>query len=190
MRGPYGKLASVTMLLGECLPQGIWIYVLNPLAIRDTSSRPVNITNSVGLIMLRKGGLTTPGEPVDVFFALIPLKLTCHLVILGDKFSILLGRIEVTVPWVTPDSDYQLVRKYSVCETFTSHMGNPLTVALSCPFQYSAILETSLPNSQSTAPEQNDTFWDLWTLMCFIRLTKRYFDFSSVMPSRTPNANT
>jgi hypothetical protein len=56
----------------------------------DISSRPVNITNSVGRIMLRKGDLTTP-------------------VILADKFSILLGRIEVTVPWVTPDSDYQLV---------------------------------------------------------------------------------
>ncbi|KAF7356077.1 hypothetical protein MVEN_00937600 [Mycena venus] len=56
----------------------------------DTSDPPVNITNKIGRIMLRKGGLTTP-------------------VILEENFSILLGRIEVTVPWVEDGSDYQVV---------------------------------------------------------------------------------
>jgi hypothetical protein len=56
----------------------------------DTSGRPVNITNSIGRIMLNKGGIASP-------------------LILNDNFSILLGRIEVTVPWVLPGSDYQLV---------------------------------------------------------------------------------
>ncbi|KAJ7166829.1 hypothetical protein C8R46DRAFT_1071578 [Mycena filopes] len=56
----------------------------------DNSNPPKQITNGIGRIMLRKGGLTTP-------------------VILADNFSILLGRIEVTVPWVEDGSDYQIV---------------------------------------------------------------------------------
>ncbi|KAJ7103865.1 hypothetical protein C8R44DRAFT_715949 [Mycena epipterygia] len=56
----------------------------------DTSDHPVNITNKIGRIMLRKDGLTTP-------------------VILQENFSILLGRIEVKVPWVEDGNDYQLV---------------------------------------------------------------------------------
>ncbi|OSC98395.1 hypothetical protein PYCCODRAFT_1439266 [Trametes coccinea BRFM310] len=56
----------------------------------DTTNAPVNITNKLGRIMLRKGDITTP-------------------VILEDNFDILLGRIEVTVPWVLPDTDYSLV---------------------------------------------------------------------------------
>ncbi|KAJ7648700.1 hypothetical protein DFH06DRAFT_572298 [Mycena polygramma] len=56
----------------------------------DISNHPTHITNSVGFILLRKGGLTTP-------------------VILEDNFSILRGRIEVTVPRVVDGTDYQLV---------------------------------------------------------------------------------
>ncbi|KAI0351569.1 hypothetical protein OH77DRAFT_1411030 [Trametes cingulata] len=56
----------------------------------DVSDPPVNITNKVGRIMLRKGGIMTP-------------------LILAANFDILLGRIEVTVPWVTPDDDYGVV---------------------------------------------------------------------------------
>ncbi|EIW51862.1 uncharacterized protein TRAVEDRAFT_32323 [Trametes versicolor FP-101664 SS1] len=56
----------------------------------DTSSAPVNITNKVGTILLRKGDLATP-------------------LVLASGFDILLGRIEVTVPWVIPDSDYSVV---------------------------------------------------------------------------------
>jgi len=55
----------------------------------DTSSAPVNITNKIGTIMLRQNGITFP-------------------VILADGFDILLGRIEVQVPWVVP-GDYELV---------------------------------------------------------------------------------
>ncbi|KAF8888035.1 hypothetical protein BD779DRAFT_1645235, partial [Infundibulicybe gibba] len=55
----------------------------------DTSKAPVNITNKIGRILLRKGGLTTP-------------------LILADGFSILLGRTEVTVPWVLDGDDYQV----------------------------------------------------------------------------------
>ncbi|CDO72631.1 hypothetical protein BN946_scf184985.g50 [Trametes cinnabarina] len=56
----------------------------------DTTNHPVNITNKLGRIMLRKGDITTP-------------------LILAKDFDILLGRIEVTVPWVIPDSDYSVV---------------------------------------------------------------------------------
>ncbi|KAJ7736597.1 hypothetical protein DFH07DRAFT_842977 [Mycena maculata] len=56
----------------------------------DTSDPPVNITNKIGMIMLRKDNLTTP-------------------LILENSFSILLGRIEVKVPWVVDGDDYQLV---------------------------------------------------------------------------------
>ncbi|OSD08254.1 hypothetical protein PYCCODRAFT_1356397 [Trametes coccinea BRFM310] len=56
----------------------------------DTSSAPVNITNKEGTILLRKGDLTTP-------------------LILATGFDILLGRIEVTVPWVISDTDYSVV---------------------------------------------------------------------------------
>jgi len=56
----------------------------------DISNPPKQITNGIGLIMLRKGGLATP-------------------LILADNFNILLGRIEVEVPWVIPGDDYQLV---------------------------------------------------------------------------------
>ncbi|KAJ6590238.1 hypothetical protein B0H10DRAFT_1645344, partial [Mycena sp. CBHHK59/15] len=51
---------------------------------------PKQITNKIGRIMLRKSGLTTP-------------------VILQENFDILLGRIEVKVPWVEDGTDYQLV---------------------------------------------------------------------------------
>jgi len=56
----------------------------------DVSNPPKQITNGIGMIMLRKDGLTTP-------------------LILADNFNILLGRIEVVVPWVIPGDDYQLV---------------------------------------------------------------------------------
>ncbi|KAI1791750.1 hypothetical protein LXA43DRAFT_1010342 [Ganoderma leucocontextum] len=60
---------------------------------RDVSDPPVNITNSRGLILLRKGNLATP-------------------LILQNGFDILLGRIEITVPWVVDGSDYSIVRAY------------------------------------------------------------------------------
>ncbi|GLB40128.1 putative fungal specific transcription factor [Lyophyllum shimeji] len=56
----------------------------------DTSNPPVNITNKIGTIMLRKGDFTTP-------------------LILAKGFPILLGRIEVTVPWVIDGNDYSVV---------------------------------------------------------------------------------
>ncbi|PIL28183.1 hypothetical protein GSI_09720 [Ganoderma sinense ZZ0214-1] len=56
----------------------------------DISNAPVNITNSKGLILLRKSGITTP-------------------VILQNGFDILLGSIEVTVPWVVEGTDYSLI---------------------------------------------------------------------------------
>ncbi|KAI0672632.1 hypothetical protein C8Q78DRAFT_1068209 [Trametes maxima] len=56
----------------------------------DLSNAPVNITNSIGTILLRKGDLSTP-------------------VVLANGFDILLGRVEVTVPWLLTGSDYSLV---------------------------------------------------------------------------------
>ncbi|KAK0481189.1 hypothetical protein EDD18DRAFT_1312217 [Armillaria luteobubalina] len=56
----------------------------------DTSHAPVNITNSRGIIMLRKDNIATP-------------------LILAEGFDILLGRFEITVPWVVQGDDYSLV---------------------------------------------------------------------------------
>ncbi|KAJ7097145.1 hypothetical protein B0H15DRAFT_824991 [Mycena belliarum] len=56
----------------------------------DNTNPPKSITNKIGRIMLRKDGFTTP-------------------VILQENFSILLGRIEVKVPWVEDGDDYQVV---------------------------------------------------------------------------------
>ncbi|KAJ7596074.1 hypothetical protein C8J56DRAFT_884203 [Mycena floridula] len=56
----------------------------------DASNPPKQITNGQGLIMLRKAGLATP-------------------LILANGFDILLGKIEVTVPFVLNGSDYQII---------------------------------------------------------------------------------
>ena len=56
----------------------------------DTSNAPQNITNKEGLILLRKAGETTP-------------------VILQNNFDILLGSIEITVPWVVDGTDYSII---------------------------------------------------------------------------------
>ncbi|KAJ3850655.1 hypothetical protein EV368DRAFT_84323 [Lentinula lateritia] len=56
----------------------------------DISQAPVNITNKLGRIQLRQDGLTTP-------------------LVLADDFDILLGTINVTVPWVITANDYELV---------------------------------------------------------------------------------
>ncbi|KAI0053970.1 hypothetical protein FA95DRAFT_1579052 [Auriscalpium vulgare] len=56
----------------------------------DVSDPPVNITNKIGFIVLRKGNLATN-------------------ITLASGFNILQGRVEVTVPKVTPASDYSLV---------------------------------------------------------------------------------
>ncbi|KAI8982930.1 hypothetical protein BD414DRAFT_537940 [Trametes punicea] len=55
----------------------------------DVSDPPVNITNKIGRILLRKGDTITP-------------------LILQEGFDILLGRIEVTVPWVEQGDDYSI----------------------------------------------------------------------------------
>ncbi|KAI0658745.1 hypothetical protein C8Q70DRAFT_1068080 [Cubamyces menziesii] len=57
----------------------------------DTSDAPSSITGRFGgRIQLRKGDTTTP-------------------LILQSNFDVLLGRIEVVVPWVLSDTDYSLV---------------------------------------------------------------------------------
>ncbi|KAI0658746.1 hypothetical protein C8Q70DRAFT_989867 [Cubamyces menziesii] len=57
----------------------------------DTADAPANITDRFGgRIQLREGDTTFP-------------------IILADDFDVLLGRIEVVVPWVLPGDDYSLV---------------------------------------------------------------------------------
>ncbi|THU87093.1 hypothetical protein K435DRAFT_762862 [Dendrothele bispora CBS 962.96] len=56
----------------------------------NTTDAPEQITNPIGRIMLRKGGLTTNNT-------------------LADGFDILLGTINVTVPDVEPGDDYEIV---------------------------------------------------------------------------------
>ncbi|KAF8867921.1 hypothetical protein CPB84DRAFT_1810441 [Gymnopilus junonius] len=68
----------------------IWHVGERQHVLWDTTRHPINITNKVGRIFLRKGEFTTP-------------------LILANDFDILLGRIGVTVPWVEDGQDYQVV---------------------------------------------------------------------------------
>jgi len=56
----------------------------------DASNPPKQITNGRGTILLGSDGITTP-------------------LILANDFDILLGRIEITVPWVISRTDYFIV---------------------------------------------------------------------------------
>lgn len=47
---------------------------------------------------------------------------------LAGNFSILLGRIEVTVPDVEPGTDYSLVREYSCASA------DPPIISFNCPY--------------------------------------------------------
>ncbi|KAH9479168.1 hypothetical protein JR316_0007754 [Psilocybe cubensis] len=67
----------------------VWTSGQRRLVTWDISDRPVNITNKIGRIMLRRDDLTTP-------------------LILAQNFDILQGKIQVTVPLVV-EGDYQLV---------------------------------------------------------------------------------
>ncbi|KAF8806842.1 hypothetical protein BYT27DRAFT_7101026 [Phlegmacium glaucopus] len=68
----------------------VWLVGEHHHVTWDTSNPPAQITNKIGQIFLRKGDLTTP-------------------VILANNFDILLGKIEITVPWVQDGDDYQVV---------------------------------------------------------------------------------
>ncbi|KAI0055748.1 hypothetical protein BV25DRAFT_1873032 [Artomyces pyxidatus] len=56
----------------------------------DNSDPPVNITNPIGQILLRKGDFTLDGP-------------------LASGFNLTAGRVEVTVPHVKPGHDYVIV---------------------------------------------------------------------------------
>ncbi|KAJ6450593.1 hypothetical protein C8R47DRAFT_998833, partial [Mycena vitilis] len=56
----------------------------------DVSDPPANTTNTVGTIILRKAGVTTP-------------------LILGNGFDIVDGAFEVTVPDVLEGTDYSII---------------------------------------------------------------------------------
>jgi len=65
--------------------------------------------------MLRKGDFTTPGQPVSWSSFFISSQLTFSLVvILANNFDILLGKIEVTVPWVEDGDDYLVVCEFII----------------------------------------------------------------------------
>ncbi|PPQ95979.1 hypothetical protein CVT26_016195 [Gymnopilus dilepis] len=67
----------------------VWTVGAQEMVTWDTSNAPVNITNKIGRVLLRKAGMTLP-------------------VILADNFSILQGSVQVTVPWVEDGDDYQV----------------------------------------------------------------------------------
>ncbi|KAK0489254.1 hypothetical protein IW261DRAFT_1443944 [Armillaria novae-zelandiae] len=68
----------------------VWTINTTQTVSWDTSNPPAQITNRFGSIRLRKGDYTLP-------------------LILADGFDILLGKMEVTVPWVTEGDDYAIV---------------------------------------------------------------------------------
>ena len=64
-------------------------------ANRETASRPVNITNPNGFILLRAGEIETP-------------------VLVAHDFDLRKGRVEVTVPDVMTRNDFSLVCELSL----------------------------------------------------------------------------
>lgn len=124
--GLCGRSERNTMSLGTCFPYtqsstlwlvGVydtWTYMPSMLMTRsthrDTSHPPVNITNKIGTVMLRKGDLSTPRMSSSYLPSYI-LSQSTITVILAKGFSILRGRIEVTVPWVIDGGDYSVVRE-------------------------------------------------------------------------------
>ncbi|PBK99802.1 hypothetical protein ARMGADRAFT_1008289 [Armillaria gallica] len=68
----------------------VWTVNTTQTVTWDTSNPPAQITNRLGSIRLRKGDSTLP-------------------LVLADGFDILLGKFEVTVPWVTEGDDYVIV---------------------------------------------------------------------------------
>ncbi|KAI0784348.1 hypothetical protein C8Q75DRAFT_779809 [Abortiporus biennis] len=68
----------------------VWKSGETQLVTWDTSNAPVNITNSIGFILLRSNGIVTP-------------------VVLADNFPILRGQVEVTVPLVLTRDDFSIV---------------------------------------------------------------------------------
>ncbi|KAF9563570.1 hypothetical protein CPC08DRAFT_632605 [Agrocybe pediades] len=68
----------------------VWKSGERHTVVWDTRNAPVNITNKVGVIRLRKDDLTTP-------------------LILASNFDILSGRQTVTVPNLVEGDDYQVV---------------------------------------------------------------------------------
>lgn len=68
----------------------VWTVNTTQTVTWDTSNPPAQITNRLGSIRLRKGDSTLP-------------------LVLADGFDILLGKFEVTVPWVTEGDDYAIV---------------------------------------------------------------------------------
>ncbi|KAF8873496.1 hypothetical protein CPB84DRAFT_1690722, partial [Gymnopilus junonius] len=70
----------------------------------DTSNAPVNITNPIGLILLCKSNIGLPGKLFHSTATLYPTLL----LILGNGFSILQGKVGITVPWVVDSDNYQV----------------------------------------------------------------------------------
>ncbi|PPQ71179.1 hypothetical protein CVT25_004819 [Psilocybe cyanescens] len=68
----------------------VWTSGESRLVTWDTSNHPVNITNKLGSIFLRKDNRITP-------------------LILAQNFDILQGQVQVTVPLVVEADDYSLV---------------------------------------------------------------------------------
>ncbi|KAJ7097175.1 hypothetical protein B0H15DRAFT_797882 [Mycena belliarum] len=68
----------------------VWTVGRTRNVVWNVTNPPTSITNGIGRIMLRKGARTTP-------------------VILQANFSILLGQIQVKVPWVENGNDYRVV---------------------------------------------------------------------------------
>ncbi|KAF8345856.1 hypothetical protein F5887DRAFT_1073936 [Amanita rubescens] len=69
----------------------IWAVGEKHHVVWNTTNPPEQITNTIGEVFLRKGDLTDVNHP------------------LAGNFSILLGRIEITVPHVPPGHDYRIV---------------------------------------------------------------------------------
>ena len=87
---------------------------------RDISNAPQNVTNTKGLILLRKSGVTTPRKSafalswhavwVVQLFESRAITDAAATVILQNNFNIFDGFVEVTVPLLVEASDYSIIR--------------------------------------------------------------------------------
>ena len=138
---PCGRQAKCKPLPGKCF----WTIALSLIKRenRDTSNPPVNITNTVGSILLRKGYTTLPRTfDLHSIFFVLRVCILSSTGVLAEGFDILSGSQEITVPGVDTGYDYRIVRTYIYYLNSARHLP---TFYL----QSSAIRATSRPSLPS-----------------------------------------
>ncbi|KAH9936235.1 uncharacterized protein B0H18DRAFT_1164086 [Fomitopsis serialis] len=91
--------------------QTVWLTGQKYNVTWETDDAPVNITNSIGRVVLGKSGIQNKGKhSAWIEWSMPVLTATSAPAVLAGNFSIRLGSIEITVPDdLEPGFDYDIV---------------------------------------------------------------------------------